>query len=153
MSWTPSYGVSSERSASSQTSGITRFVIAADHGHLFAESKDDDMKIDAPGGDTLVLHRRCWAGRGGSTPDWYGPDSRRRTWATTRTWISSFLRGTGVFKSGGGLSYHHGGVSLQEVVVPVLQDQNAEASPLVGQQPKSISWTCPPRLPLRARSV
>jgi hypothetical protein len=31
-----------------------------------------------------------------------------------------FPAGLGVFKAGGGLSYHHGGTSLQELVVPVL---------------------------------
>ena len=31
-----------------------------------------------------------------------------------------FPVGLGVFKAGGGLSYHHGGTSLQELVIPVL---------------------------------
>ena len=26
------------------------------------------MRVDAPGGDTVDLHRRCWIGRGGRTP-------------------------------------------------------------------------------------
>ena len=26
------------------------------------------MRIDAPGGATVELHRRCWIGRGGATP-------------------------------------------------------------------------------------
>ena len=102
------------------TVGITRFVIAADHGHLFAESKDDDMKMDAPGGDTLTLHRRCWVGRGGSTPA-----GTVRISAADLGYDSDldfvFPRGTGVFKAGGGLTYHHGGLSLQEIVVPVLR--------------------------------
>src|SRR5947207_2528055 len=44
--------------------GIKNFVITADHGHLFSVEKDDSMKIDAPGGDEVELHRRCWIGRG-----------------------------------------------------------------------------------------
>src|SRR5690606_29929062 len=28
--------------------------------------------------------------------------------------------GIGVFKAGGDLSYHHGGISLQEIVIPVI---------------------------------
>jgi hypothetical protein len=31
-----------------------------------------------------------------------------------------FPKGLGVFKAGGDLAYHHGGISLQEMVVPVL---------------------------------
>lgn len=99
--------------------GIRHFVIASDHGHLFSIAKDDDMKFDNPGGDTVALHRRCWVGRGGATPA-----------GTVRVSGSElgydadldfvFPTGSGVFKAGGGLSYHHGGVSLQEMVLPVL---------------------------------
>ena len=46
--------------------GVEHAVITADHGHLFsAEDRDESMRIDAPGGDTIDLHRRCWIGRGG----------------------------------------------------------------------------------------
>ena len=45
--------------------GIEHFVITADHGHLFAEERGEDMKTDDPGGDKVELHRRCWVGRGG----------------------------------------------------------------------------------------
>src|SRR5260370_6917743 len=49
--------------------GIGEAVITADHGHLFfAEGRDPSMRIDAPGGETVDLHRRCWIGRGGTTP-------------------------------------------------------------------------------------
>ncbi|MBM2813058.1 MAG: hypothetical protein HW416_3817 [Chloroflexi bacterium] len=49
--------------------GIEHFVVAADHGHLFfASDRDESMRVDSPGGDEVDLHRRCWIGRGGSTP-------------------------------------------------------------------------------------
>lgn len=100
--------------------GISAFVIAADHGHLFGQRRGDDMKIDPPeGGKTVDLHRRCWVGRGGSTP-----------LACVRIPCSELgystdldlmvPRGTGVFKAGGDLAFHHGGLSLQELVIPVL---------------------------------
>jgi CcmE len=39
------------------------------HGHLFFPSdRDESMRIDAPGGNEVDLHRRCWIGRGGTTP-------------------------------------------------------------------------------------
>jgi len=99
--------------------GIEHFVITADHGHQFALRKDDAMKTDAPGGDTLELHRRCWIGQGGSHP----PGTVRVSgvdlgYDTPLDFI--FPTGLGVFKAGGGLSYHHGGVSLQELVIPVI---------------------------------
>ncbi len=99
--------------------GIEHFVIAADHGHQFSLRKDDDMKTDSPGGATVDLHRRCWAGRGGVTP----PGTVRVSGAelgydTDLDFV--FPTGLGVFKAGGGLSYHHGGASLQELVIPVV---------------------------------
>ncbi|MDQ5911119.1 MAG: hypothetical protein QG599_3216, partial [Pseudomonadota bacterium] len=99
--------------------GIEHFVITADHGHQFALRKDDAMKTAAPGGDTLELHRRCWIGQGGSHP----PGTVRVSgvelgYDTPLDFI--FPTGLGVFKAGGGLSYHHGGVSLQELVIPVI---------------------------------
>jgi hypothetical protein len=99
--------------------GIESFVVTADHGHQFAMRKEEDMKIDAPGGDTVALHRRCWAGRGGATP----PGTVRVS-AAELGYDSDldfvFATSLGVFKAGGGLTYHHGGVSLQEMVIPVL---------------------------------
>lgn len=99
--------------------GIGRFVVTADHGHLLDETQDDDMKIDTPGGEKVELHRRCWAGRGGQTPS----GAVRVTGAnlgydTDLDFI--FPSGRGVFLAGGGLRYHHGGLSLQELIVPVL---------------------------------
>ncbi len=100
--------------------GVTSFVVTADHGHQFAREKGDDMKIDAPGGDTVELKRRCWVGRGGKTPQGtirvQGADLG---YETDLEFV--FPKGGGVFKSGGDLSYHHGGPSLQELAVPVLQ--------------------------------
>ena len=51
--------------------GITSIILAADHGHLFADEIGEDMKIDAPGGDTADLHRRVWVGVGGTAEPSY----------------------------------------------------------------------------------
>lgn len=100
--------------------GIEHAVISADHGHLFFDSgRDASMKIDAPGGDELELHRRCWIGRGGATPP-----GCVRVPASALGYDSDldlvFPSGAGVFKAGGDLRFHHGGPSLQEMIVPVL---------------------------------
>ena len=99
--------------------GIEHFVITADHGHQFSIRKDEDMRTDSPGGDTIDIHRRCWIGRGGATP----PGTVRVTGAelgydTDLEFL--FPTGIGVFKAGGDLSFHHGGFSLQELVIPVV---------------------------------
>ncbi|RQS53464.1 PglZ domain-containing protein [Burkholderia sp. Bp8986] len=100
--------------------GIEHSVVTADHGHLFfANDRDESMRTDAPGGDTVELHRRCWIGRGGATP----PGSVRVS-ASSLGYASDlelvFPAASGVFKAGGDLAFHHGGPSLQEVVIPVL---------------------------------
>jgi hypothetical protein len=99
--------------------GVERVVVSADHGHLFASDRDESMRIEAPGGATVDLHRRCWVGRGGSTPA-----GCIRVSASALGYASDldlvFPKGCGVFKAGGDLAFHHGGPSLQEMVVPVL---------------------------------
>jgi len=99
--------------------GIQHFVVSADHGYLFASRKDEDMRLDAPAGQTLETHRRCWIGQAGTPP----PGAVRVTgaelgYATDLDFV--FPQGAAVFRAGGSLSYHHGGPSLQEMVVPVL---------------------------------
>ncbi len=101
------------------SAGLEAFVVSADHGHQFASRKEEDMRIDPPGGDTVELHRRCWIGRGGATPA-----GTIRVSAAELGYGSDldfvFPKSLGVFKSGGDLEYHHGGISLQEMVVPVV---------------------------------
>ena len=99
--------------------GIAKCIVAADHGHLFVARRDDSQRIEAPGGETIELHRRCWVGRGGANP----PATVRITgsqlgYDTDLDFV--FPTGSSVFKAPGDLTYYHGGLSLQELIVPVL---------------------------------
>jgi PglZ domain len=127
--------------------GVEHSVVTADHGHLFFPTdRDASMRIDAPGGATVELHRRCWIGRGGTAP--YGA---RRARAADLGYDSDldfiFPSGSGVFKAGGDLAYHHGGTSLQEMVIPVVtvrfklkSSKRLEASPItVPEAPEAIT--------------
>lgn len=125
--------------------GIENFVITADHGHQFSVRKEDDMKTDNPGGDTLDLHRRCWIGHGGSTPT----GAVRVTGAdlgyqTDLDFV--FPTGLGVFKAGGGLSFHHGGFSLQELVIPVISLRMATGKPAEVPGVHVRIEGCPPKV-------
>jgi len=100
--------------------GVEHSVITADHGHLFfPEDRDESMRAEAPGGEQISLHRRCWVGRGGATPA-----GCLRVTAAALGYASDldlvFPVGTGIFRAGGDLAYYHGGPSLQELVIPVL---------------------------------
>jgi hypothetical protein len=104
--------------------GIRTVIITADHGYLFGEALTPAQVIDRPDGHGLVEKRRVWIGRGGQTPA-----------GTLRAPLSAFgIAGEAgqslelvtpynlaAFKTpGGNLEYFHGGLSLPELVAPVL---------------------------------
>lgn len=108
--------------------GVEHFVITADHGHQFSIRKEEDMLMDKPGGDTVDQHRRCWAGRGGHTPAAATRVSGAELgYDTDLDFI--FPKGLAVFRAGGDLAFHHGGPSLQEMIVPVVTLRIPSAAP------------------------
>ncbi len=122
--------------------GVKRIVVTADHGHLFGEEVGDDMKIDAPGGQTADLHRRVWVGVGGTSEPSY-----LRTALTSLGIDSDFDLATpwtfACFKSkGGARAYFHGGLSPQELVIPVVT-MSPKAQALAGP-PTGIEWKLTP---------
>ena len=121
--------------------GIKTIVLVADHGHLFADEIGEDMKIEAPGGKVEDLHRRVWVGVGGNSEPSY-----LRTSLASLGVDSEFDIATpwtfAVFKSkGGGRAYFHGGLSPQELIVPVVVMHSAvkSSAPSTG-----IQWTLTP---------
>jgi hypothetical protein len=127
--------------------GVEHAVITADHGHLFfASDREEAMRIDSPGGGRVELHRRCWIGRGGATPA-----GCVRVAASALGYASDlefvFPAGCGVFRAGGDLAFHHGGPSLQELIIPVVtvrltrrEPPRATAAPItVGGLPEAVT--------------
>jgi len=121
--------------------GIKTIVLVADHGHLFADEIGDDMKIEAPRGKVEDLHRRVWIGVGGNSEPSY-----LRTSLTSLGVDSEFDIATpwtfAVFKSkGGARAYFHGGLSPQELIVPVVvMHSTVKSSPTSS----GIQWTLTP---------
>ena len=100
--------------------GIERIVLAADHGHLFVNELSEDMKVDSPGGETVDLHRRVWVGHGGKADD-----ALLRAPLSALDMEGEFDLATpwtfACFKcKGGARAYFHGGLSPQELLVPVM---------------------------------
>lgn len=100
--------------------GVQTVVICADHGYLFGEKLASGEAIDPPGGKTVTLKRRVWVGQGGAQSE-----------GLLRTPLSAFGIGgdlelvtpwnlSCLKVQGGAMEYFHGGLSLQEVLVPVL---------------------------------
>ena len=103
------------------TLGFDDIIVTADHGFIFAEGFETGLKMDAPGGETLELHARCWVGNGGKNADGFfrvaasglelGGDLE-----------CALPRGLGTFKNkAGAKAYFHGGASLQEQILPVVR--------------------------------
>ncbi len=100
--------------------GVRRIVITADHGFVtLSRGLGPDRAIDPPPGGTGELHRRGWVGKGAST----NQSTLRVPLASTG--IPSDLdlivpRGLAVFRAGGSKQFFHGGLSPQELVIPVI---------------------------------
>ena len=107
-----------------------RFVITADHGYIHLPlGREEAMRIPAPNGKKRKLERRCWIGHPSAINEpcveippsalGYGPEG-----------LSVIVpRSAGVFKAGGSLCYHHGGTSIQELLIPVLSFRCTPPSP------------------------
>jgi len=119
--------------------GFREVVITADHGFILADRLEDSQKIDAPEGQQVLLKRRVWIGRGGALHD-----------AVMQVPLSAFgiggdlelatPLGLAVFKvQGGNAEYFHGGLALQEIVIPVLVI-SATSSPTQAT-PSPLRWT------------
>jgi hypothetical protein len=101
--------------------GVQEFVVAADHGFIFAEGFESGLKMDQPGGDTAELHARVWIGEGGANAKGYFRVASSSLGLGGAVEMA-FPRSLGTFKvKGGAGAYFHGGASLQEQVIPVAR--------------------------------
>lgn len=133
--------------------GVQTIVVVADHGHIFADEMGEDMKIDSPGGKVEDLHRRAWIGVGGTSESSY-----LRTSLASLGVDSEFDMATpwtfAVFKSkGGGRAYFHGGLSPQELVVPVLTLKATKKAGVTGGNLNLVMTPGTPKLSTRFFSV
>jgi uncharacterized protein (TIGR02687 family) len=104
--------------------GGTRIYITADHGFLYTYSPlTEDDKVDKTGFVNRMLEygRRFCLMQQGSNPDYLMPvkfldgKSEMEAYAPREN--------VRIKMSGGGLNFVHGGISLQEMVVPVIEYQ------------------------------
>jgi hypothetical protein len=99
--------------------GCRRIIITADHGYLFGDELDTDMKLDPPGGHTADLHRRVWVGQGGTNEPGFLRAPLKQFGLSDNLEIA-VPWGFGAFTTpGGARAYFHGGMAPQELVVPV----------------------------------
>ena len=109
---------------------LERFVITADHGFLHLPlGREPAMRIDPPDGKLFKLERRCWLGH----PSAVKPpcvEIQPAALGYGREGVTVVVpRSSGVLKASGSLCYHHGGSSLQELLIPLL---SFRCAPLAG---------------------
>jgi hypothetical protein len=102
------------------TAGAQEFVIVADHGYLLRDDVTDSMKLDLPAGEVVEAHRRCVVGRHLAMRPEYVV-FRAAELGVGGELELAFPRGINIFRTAGNMAYFHGGLSLQELVVPVLR--------------------------------
>lgn len=120
---------------------VKTIICTADHGYLFAEELSSSMKVNPPGGHTADLHRRVWVGQGGQADSAY-----MRTHLADCGLSSEFDIAVpwnfSCFKvKGGADAYFHGGMSPQELILPVITLTPKKNSSGVKNE---ITWTLLP---------
>ncbi|MCX5937819.1 MAG: PglZ domain-containing protein, partial [Cyanobium sp. LacPavin_0920_WC12_MAG_62_9] len=119
---------------------LERFVITADHGYLHLPlGREPAMRIDPPDGKTFKLERRCWLGH----PSAVKPpcvEIQPTALGYGQNGLSVVVpRSSGVLKAGGSLCYHHGGSSIQELLIPLLTFRCPPASKADGAAAGSVT--------------
>lgn len=100
--------------------GIEYFVITSDHGYLFGEELTEAMKVESPGGNTIAINRRYWAGYGGNRSESFIRVTSGQL-GICGDLEFAFPKGVAGFKAkGGARAYLHGGSSLEELIIPVI---------------------------------
>jgi hypothetical protein len=121
--------------------GYTRFVITSDHGFLYTDRLSDDLKVESP--DLAPVVKRRFAAADSGTPlvdtDEFievDSDTLSDLGINAPELKLLFPRSVACFKAqGGNMRYFHGGISLQELLVPCLTVTTGET-----EESASISY-------------
>ncbi len=114
--------------------GVTRFVISSDHGFLLLSRDLSQARIIPKPGGTGEIHRRVFIGSGGAA----GQELARVPISAVGIPGNLDLlvpRGLGLISAGGSRGFFHGGVSPQEMLVPVV---TVEIEAQGGEEPMTL---------------
>jgi hypothetical protein len=121
--------------------GVKTAIVTSDHGFVFGETLDTATTIDAPGGQTVDLHRRVWVGRGGTSSPAVARLKAEALGLGGDLEVAVPRALAGFKVAGGNVAYFHGGASPAELVLPVwvvrsLKAAKASLTP--------VAWTLTP---------
>jgi hypothetical protein len=118
--------------------GFEHAVLVTDHGFILMEELGAGNVVEKPSGDWAVEKTRCLLGKGSS-----GPGVRtfgtREVGITCDTEIYAVPAGMSTFSKGN--PYFHGGLSLQECVLPVLSVALGKTAETAAQTAPEIQIT------------
>jgi len=98
---------------------IEKIVVAADHGFILTSGLEEWMKVDIPKDmDNVVKKRRYTISRNRVEGNYITKSAYSVNY--NGDLYFNFPRGINVFPVSGGIKFHHGGISLQELLVPVI---------------------------------
>lgn len=105
--------------------GGTNIIITADHGFLYTYSplsEDDKVDKTTPSEQDVEIDRRYLITRKGAKPEYLLPIK----FLDGQSEFEAFAprENVRIKKKGGGLNFVHGGISLQEMVVPIVEYQH-----------------------------
>ena len=120
---------------------VKTIICTADHGYLFADELSSDMKIQPPGGYTADLHRRVWVGQGGEVGGAYLRTSLEKFGLNSDLDIAVPWNFAGFKVKGGADAYFHGGMSPQELILPLITLVPRKSS---ASGRSEITWTLYP---------
>ena len=98
---------------------IEKIVVVADHGFILTSGLEEWMKVDIPKDmDNVVKKRRYTISRNRVEGNYITKSAYSVNY--NGDLYFNFPRGINVFPVSGGIKFHHGGISLQELLVPVI---------------------------------
>lgn len=98
---------------------IEKIVVVADHGFILTSGLEEWMKVDIPKDmDNIVKKRRYTITRNRVEGNYITKSAYSVNY--NGDLYFNFPRGINVFPVSGGIKFHHGGISLQELLVPVI---------------------------------
>ena len=123
--------------------GVNRFIIAADHGFIYALGVDPGLIMDAPGGKTVELHPRAWIGEGGTAGAGFFR-VKASDLGLQGSLEVAFPLGMGSFRVKGGVgAYFHGGVSPAENILPIVRLTPVALSGSTGETSVKLAMSKP----------
>lgn len=105
--------------------GIERILIVADHGFMLTSGLEDWMKIDIQKDMDCVIKRRRFSISKNKIEGNYITKGSYSVNHNGNLYFN-FPRGINVFTSSGGSKFLHGGISIQELLIPVIEINNVK---------------------------